>query len=278
VDKDTALQEAALSKAAFPELALQEMTPQEAALSEAALPEAALPEAALPELALQEMTPQEAALPEAALPEAALPEAALPEAALPEAALSEAALSEAALPEAALSEVALVEAVLYMETSPVTVEAVVKITGLSEMTVSLALSEIGARYKAESSGIELLETVAGFLFSPKQEYWDILREHYGKKNQIKLSKAAIETLTIIAYMQPVTRAEVEQIRGVSADNMIRLLQERNLIRETGKKDAPGKPVQYGTTNEFLDVFHLASIADLPRLDEQDAEKFELEQD
>jgi segregation and condensation protein B len=178
----------------------------------------------------------------------------------------------------ALQQTALVEAVLYMETNPVAVAALAKITGLSEDAVSLALSEIGTRCKGESSGIELLETTAGYLFSPKRDYWEVLREHYGKKNRIKLSKAAIETLTIIAYMQPVTRAEIEQIRGVSADNMIRLLLERNLIREAGKKDAPGKPVQYGTTKEFLDAFHLASIADLPHLDEQDAEKFELEQD
>jgi segregation and condensation protein B len=175
-------------------------------------------------------------------------------------------------------ETALVEAVLYMETSPVSAETIGKITGLPENAVSSALSEIGARCKAESSGIELLETTAGFLFSPKQEHWDVLREHYGKKNHLKLSKAAVETLTIIAYMQPVTRAEIEQIRGVSADNMIRLLLERSLIREAGKKDAPGKPVQYATTKEFLDLFHLASIADLPHLEETDAERFELKQD
>jgi segregation and condensation protein B len=175
-------------------------------------------------------------------------------------------------------EAALVEAVLYMETSPVSVDSLVKITGLEPDAVSLALSEIGEKCKPESSGIELLETTAGFLFSPKQEYWETLREHYGKKNEQKLSKAAIETLTIIAYLQPVTRAEIEQIRGVSADNMIRLLFERSLVREMGKKDAPGKPVQYGTTKEFLDTFHLASIADLPKLDEQDAERFELQQD
>jgi segregation and condensation protein B len=175
-------------------------------------------------------------------------------------------------------ETALVEAVLSMETSPVSAETIGKITGLPDDAVSLALSEIGARCKAESSGIELLETTAGFLFSPKQEHWDVLREHYGKKNHLKLSKAALETLTIIAYMQPVTRAEIEQIRGVSADTMIRLLLERSLVREAGKKDAPGKPAQYGTTKEFLDLFHLASIADLPHLDEPDAERFELEQD
>jgi segregation and condensation protein B len=190
----------------------------------------------------------------------------------------EPALNQSVPHKSAFNETALVEAVLYMETNPVTADALARITGLSEDAVSLALSEIGARCKEESSGIDLLETASGYLFSPKQDYWEVLREHYGKKNRVKLSRAAIETLTIIAYMQPVTRAEIEQIRGVNVDNMIRLLLERNLIREAGKKDAPGKPVQYGTTKEFLDVFHLASIADLPRLAEQDAEKFELEDD
>jgi segregation and condensation protein B len=85
----------------------------------------------------------------------------------------------------------------------------------------------------------------------------------------------METLSIIAYSQPVTRSEIEDIRGVQADSMIRLLLERNLIREMGKKDVPGKPSQYGTTREFLMLFHLESIADLPKLDENEADRFEL---
>jgi segregation and condensation protein B len=114
------------------------------------------------------------------------------------------------------------------------------------------------------------------MISPKKEYWDNLKDRYGKKNDSKLSKAALETLSIIAYSQPITRSEIEAIRGVSADNMIRLLLERELIRETGKKDIPGKPVQFGTTKEFLKLFRLDSIADLPKLNESEADRFELE--
>ena len=98
---------------------------------------------------------------------------------------------------------------------------------------------------------------------------------YGKKNEGRLSKAAIETLSIIAYSQPVTRAEIESIRHVNADNMMRVLLERKFIKEVGKKDVPGKPVMYGTTKEFLEFFHLQSIADLPQLDEKESERFEL---
>ena len=105
--------------------------------------------------------------------------------------------------------------------------------------------------------------------------WGFLKERYGKKNEGKLSRSAMETLSIIAYQQPVTKAEIEAIRGVSADNMVRLLIERNLIKEVGKKDVPGKPVQYGTTKDFLKFFRLQSIADLPKLDETENERFEL---
>ncbi|MDR3343000.1 MAG: SMC-Scp complex subunit ScpB, partial [Treponema sp.] len=126
------------------------------------------------------------------------------------------------------------------------------------------------------SGVELCRIGGGVMISPKKEYWDNLKDRYGKKNDSKLSKAALETLSIIAYSQPITRSEIEAIRGVSADNMIRLLLERELIRETGKKDIPGKPVQFGTTKEFLKLFRLDSIADLPKLNESEADRFELE--
>jgi segregation and condensation protein B len=131
------------------------------------------------------------------------------------------------------------------------------------------------RYAQADSGVELSKIGGGFLIAPKKEYWEMLKERYGKKNEAKLSKAALETLSIIAYSQPITRGEIEAIRGVSADNMMRLLLERELIREVGKKDVPGKPVQYGTTKEFLKFFRLESIADLPKLDESESERFEL---
>jgi segregation and condensation protein B len=114
------------------------------------------------------------------------------------------------------------------------------------------------------------------MLAPKKEYWETLKERYGKKNDAKLSRAAMETLAIIAYSQPITRSEIEALRGVSADNMLRLLTERALIKETGKKDIPGHPVQYGTTKDFLRLFRLNSIAELPKLDEDEAGRFELD--
>jgi segregation and condensation protein B len=174
-------------------------------------------------------------------------------------------------------ETALVEAILYLESDPLDEGTLSHISGLSRELVEKALENISERYGTEDSGLELVRIGGGVMISPKKEYWDNLKERYGKKNESRLSRAAMETLAIIAYSQPVTRAEVEDIRGVNVDNMLRLLMERNLVREMGKKEnTPGKPVQYGTTRDFLKLFRLNSIADLPKLDESEADRFELE--
>jgi segregation and condensation protein B len=173
-------------------------------------------------------------------------------------------------------EEALIEAVLYLEAEPLDEAALARISGLSRDVVEAALSSLAERYTGPASGIELARIGGGVTLSPKREYWESLRERYGKRNESRLSRAAMETLSIIAYSQPITRAEIEAIRGVQADTMIRLLVEKQLIREVGKKDVPGKPAQYGTTREFLRLFRLNSIADLPKLDEREADRFELQ--
>jgi segregation and condensation protein B len=172
-------------------------------------------------------------------------------------------------------ETALIEAILYLEADPLDEAGLCRISGLGKDVVLEALNNLGERYAREDSGVELSRIGGGIMISPKKEYWDNLKDRYGKKNESKLSKAALETLSIVAYSQPITRSEIESIRGVSADNMIRLLLEKDLIREVGKKDVPGKPVQYGTTREFLTFFRLESIADLPKLNESETDRFEL---
>jgi segregation and condensation protein B len=175
-------------------------------------------------------------------------------------------------------EAAIIEAILYLETDPIDYAALVRISGLSRDVVHKAVERLEEKYKKDDSGIELTHIGGGVMISPKKEYWDNLKERYGKKNEAKFSKAALETLSIIAYSQPITRSEIEAIRGVQADTMIRLLLDKNLplIREVGKKDVPGKPTQYGTTKEFLRFFRLESIAELPKLNENEASRFELE--
>ncbi|MCL2066077.1 MAG: SMC-Scp complex subunit ScpB [Treponema sp.] len=172
-------------------------------------------------------------------------------------------------------EAALVEAILYLEAGLIDEAAISRISGLSGEAVKAALEKLNERYAAAGSGIEISGIGGGIMISPKREHWEKLKERYGRKNEAKVSRAAMETLSIIAYSQPITRAEIEKIRGVSADNMIRLLLEKELIRETGKKDVPGKPTLYGTTKDFLRLFRLNSIAELPKLSDSDIERFEL---
>ncbi|MDR1326496.1 MAG: SMC-Scp complex subunit ScpB [Treponema sp.] len=173
-------------------------------------------------------------------------------------------------------QVALIEAILYLESDLVDEERLARISMLPVETVRAALRELEGKYAREESGVELSRLGSGVMLSPKRKHWELLKERYGKKNESRLSRAAMETLSIIAYSQPITRTEVEAIRGVQADNMIRLLLEKELIREVGKKDVFGKPVQFGTTKEFLKLFRIQSIADLPKLNESEAERFALQ--
>jgi segregation and condensation protein B len=175
-------------------------------------------------------------------------------------------------------EVALVEAILFLENDPISAEKIARYAGLSREVVVRAVEQLKEKYSDERHGIEPVEISEGIQLIPKAELWDYLKERYGKRNENRLSKAALETLSIIAYSQPITRAEVDNIRGVSTTGMIKQLLDRGLIKQVGKKDIPGKPVQYGTTKEFLRLFRLASISDLPKLDELDQERFELESD
>ena len=172
-------------------------------------------------------------------------------------------------------ETGLIEAILFLESEPQSEQSLARISEFSEDVVKLVLERLKEKYAADDSGIELVQIGGGWSLAPKKDLWNYLKERYGKKNEGKLSRAAMETLAIIAYSQPITRAEIEALRGVSADNMIRILVERNLIKEVGRKDIPGKPIQFGTTKDFLQLFQLNSIADLPKLDETESERFEL---
>lgn len=169
----------------------------------------------------------------------------------------------------------MVEAALFLESDPITLEDLSRKLNYTTEVVLEAIKELETKYTTEDGGLAILEQDNTYLLTPSKSCWEELKEVYGKKYDDKLSKAALETLSIIAYSQPMTKAEVDLLRGVSADGMIRLLQKRKLIKVVGKKDIPGKPPLFGTTKEFLELFNLKSIADLPKLKEEDKEKFEL---
>lgn len=174
-------------------------------------------------------------------------------------------------------EAALIEAVLLLENDPVEPRKLAVITGLAIEAVQEAITLLQSALESDGHGLEIVEIGGGYSFAPRKGLWEQLRERYGKSAENRLSKAALETLAIIAYSQPITRAEIESIRGVQADGMIKLLASRNFIREVGKKDVPGKPIQFGTTREFLKAFRLSTISDLPKLDGLERERFEPEE-
>ncbi|GAB6090844.1 SMC-Scp complex subunit ScpB [Spirochaeta dissipatitropha] len=173
------------------------------------------------------------------------------------------------------TEAAIIESILYLEAEPVSIEKMARIGGLSRDVLRAALEQLQEKYSDEQCGLEIVHIGEGYTIAPKQQYWDVLKEHYGKKNDNKLSRAAMETLSIIAYSQPITKAEIENIRGVSCDGMIKILMQRKLVQETGRKEAPGRPVLYGTTKDFLRLFRISSLSELPKLEDIDKERFEL---
>lgn len=170
-------------------------------------------------------------------------------------------------------EAALIEAVLFLENEPLDPAGITKVTKLGDEVVRQTLDYIADKYAEPHHGLELVHLADGYCFQPKEHLLEALRDRYGKRNESRLSRAALETLSIVAYSQPITRAEIENLRGVAADGMIRLLQSRDLIKEVGRKETPGRPVQYGTTKQFLKLFRLGSIAELPKLDELEEERF-----
>ncbi len=167
-----------------------------------------------------------------------------------------------------------VEAALLLEGHPATPARLARITGLPVREIEHALTVLRQRYAAPEFGLQVARVADSYSLMPKAELWERLRHHYGTDSGRKLSRAAMETLTIVAYSQPVTRSQIEAMRGVSADAMIRLLSDRQLIRAVGyKEDSVGRPTLFGTTNRFLESFGLETIDDLPKLDKVEESRF-----
>ncbi|NLW45125.1 MAG: SMC-Scp complex subunit ScpB [Syntrophomonadaceae bacterium] len=163
---------------------------------------------------------------------------------------------------------AVIEAILFVRAEAVSVEEIARITGAAREDILTLLTELALEYNERKSGIEIVSGDGGFLMCTRPEYHEYVRES-GAVQAARLSQGVLETLAIIAYRQPITRAEVEAIRGVRADRALQSLQKRGLIKEVGRKDAPGRPVMYGTTEEFLKLFGLTSLQDLPAVLEED---------
>ena len=174
-----------------------------------------------------------------------------------------------------INEEKIIEALLFVSDSPVTPGQVVEIfTGeayegmeMDEGKASELLEGLMAQYATNDSVFELKPINRGYQFYTKKALYPFLHHAAMLRNRKKLSRASLETISIIAYKQPVTKTEIEFIRGVNCDYAVQKLLEKNLVEITGRSDAPGRPLLYSTSSFFMEYFGMNSISDLPKLKE-----------
>jgi segregation and condensation protein B len=161
----------------------------------------------------------------------------------------------------------ILESLFFVSDSPIRLEVLVEILPESNKEAILeGIGQIQAEYGDPSKGIELTEIAGGYQFRTKPG-WAEWVNRLKKAKAVKLSQAALETLAIVAYRQPVIRPAIEEIRGVDTGSVLHTLLEKGLIKIMGRKDLPGRPIVYGTTRAFLELFSLNSVSDLPKLQE-----------
>lgn len=166
----------------------------------------------------------------------------------------------------------ILESLLFVARRPLSIKALEEATNLPGGLISAALEEMIAEYQLK--GINIVKVAGGYLMGTNPDNADFVHNVLHIKVQTALSPQALETLSIIAYRQPITQAEIERIRGVNSDGPVNSLLAKKMIEDLGRSDAVGRPYLYGTTNEFLRHFGLKSLKDLPPLpaapDEQEA--------
>ncbi len=157
----------------------------------------------------------------------------------------------------------ILEALLFVADEPLTLKQFVKITGFDGDLIVKTLNELAEEYQRENRGIQLREVAGGYRFFTHPAYAPYIEKLVLSADYRKISQASLETLAIIAYKQPITRAQIGAIRGVNVVGAIASLHEKGLIKEMGRERGPGQPILYGTTEIFLENFGLKSIDELP---------------
>lgn len=159
-----------------------------------------------------------------------------------------------------------IEALLFTSGEPVTAEQLAQIIGIGKDHIMLLVAQLKQDMDEKDRGLTILEVAGGYQMCTKPELAGTI-EKLAEVQETRLSPAAIETIAIIAFKQPITKQEIEHIRGVKVDGLVNMLVERRLIKEVGRKEAIGRPILYGTTEDFLKCFGLRNLTDLPRLPE-----------
>ncbi len=162
-----------------------------------------------------------------------------------------------------MNPIAALEAILFVSDKPVSIETLSELLGADADAIRGWLQELGQRYDG-SSAIQLVQLAGGYQLSTRSEFADLVARFLAPAKQ-RLSRSVMEVLAIVAYRQPVTVAEIEAVRGVQSDYGLRQLLDRRLVREVGRKNTPGRPVLYGTTQQFLHQFKMVTLDDLPEL-------------
>ena len=163
----------------------------------------------------------------------------------------------------------IVESLLFVADGPQPVQRFVELLdGVDKETILAVLRELQAECQAPERGVRLVEVAGGYQLRTAKANADWVKKFLGGR-PARMGRATLETLAIIAYRQPITKAEIEAIRGVDVDGVIATLLERSLIRAVARKDVPGRPFLYGTTLEFLQLFNLKDLSHLPTLKEMD---------
>ena len=164
----------------------------------------------------------------------------------------------------------IVESLIFVSESPLTVERMRKaIPDADASEIREAVEALLEEYESKRGGFVLKEVAGGFQFRTRPEYHEWIK-NLVQPSPVRLSKAALETLAIIAYKQPIIRSDIEHVRGVDCGGIIRTLMERKLVRILGRKEIPGRPLIYATTKYFLELFDLKNLRDLPTPKEIDA--------
>ena len=166
-------------------------------------------------------------------------------------------------------DVSAVEAILFATDSPLSPAKLAEVACLEggRRAARLAVETLNARYAQMGCAFRIESLAGGYQMLTLPEYNDVLARLLKVRSESKLSQAALETLAIIAYRQPILRADVEAIRGVQAGEVIRSLMEKGLVKIVGRAEEIGRPMLYGTTRRFLEIFGLSSLADLPKVEE-----------
>jgi len=161
-----------------------------------------------------------------------------------------------------------IEALLFASEKPLTMEQVKGVLdNLDTVEIRKVLEELKQEFEQSNRGIRIIEIAGGFQMITASDFAPFLKKLFKERRVERLSKPALETLAIIAYKQPVTKLEIESIRNVMVDGVIKNLLDKSLVRIAGRKKAPGRPYVFGTTKQFLEYFGLKSLEDLPKMEE-----------